>query len=667
LSLYKLVSGPPEKSMSQQCQSAPLPCDILDTIHNVKLDKTMHCDHNSNAFQGIRKVQSVESLHTPSLSHTESCTLENHAQNSCNNNHAWNKPSSLVQYNKQYEATDTTHSSSQYKNKLNPMRDEEEEEENMDDASLQQAYSFQDAFTNVPYGREYTQYVPPYSMNYFQQEHDSSSAHNSQGIHKNNNQKECFINPLHMMRQVFDSNTQNFTNANTPNIQETWKLDSNTRMMMPSPNTHSRIQSESYRQEEGEEEYSHVQDIEMEETEELHSKYKSYAQLMPVTSVQQEQPKLSYPRREEEEEETRDYNHDLHDTEKNIDYWKQYYSYHLNALSKNFHIMSQYCAHLSNCIPFHFESNSQGNSIDWNHTSIDTTNRYKDHLPCLSNDYSKHDNAVHVIAQMFKKLRNKLKEKKSNSNNIEYEMEAKFGIITHGKRIEFKSGVSEEFNTVVKNMLRSYKGWHCIHPSTEYVDYFYDVSGTRIRTTVEYRYDQSETDKSLSIPKMIPKHICKQLIDCSLFSYKSSKCMQTEDDDDTSRDLFESQYDLKITLSKEETIKPKQIPSSINKTDHVRIKQRESFEYKPDNAKYPTWRIDLSTIWEGETKSQAENKRHKEAPKYEVECELLNVDYFLNHLQSSDSQAALSMILKVLDLYGSKKDYIYYEPLTGLK
>lgn len=326
----------------------------------------------------------------------------------------------------------------------------------------------------------------------------------------------------------------------------------------------------------------------------------------------------------------------------------------------------------------------------------------------------------------------------------------------------FTAGTSVEYFSSVLNMLRSCNDWHRVSHCVASVDYFYRIeNGTRVRTTVNYLYEQDHEDPDWSKMRLdSSKHISKQLVDCEVLQYRhawthdttepssssssilstkwtlaeqggkidgrqdaavalrghnsrdgaicgsgenglapcrvsvgnnassptccSSPCSAAPDDTDhgnlnviathADHDIYRHHddqhhqahkfgvYDLKVALYREEPISPKSIPPIINETEWVRLKMRQSFEYKPKDGKHPIWRIDMTQSWGDRTRSGAEQKYFREPPVCEIECELLHADSFLTQVQPSDTRAALHMILKIVELFGNEKDFIYFEP-----
>jgi hypothetical protein len=73
---------------------------------------------------------------------------------------------------------------------------------------------------------------------------------------------------------------------------------------------------------------------------------------------------------------------------------------------------------------------------------------------------------------------------------------------------------------------------------------------------------------------------------------------------------------------------------------HVRIKQRKSYELAH-------WRFDLTRVWAGPTNLDAEARQRAEAPRYEIELELINPDGLFR--DRSSAYIAESLLLKLRD------------------
>ena len=94
--------------------------------------------------------------------------------------------------------------------------------------------------------------------------------------------------------------------------------------------------------------------------------------------------------------------------------------------------------------------------------------------------------------------------------------------------------------------------------------------------------------------------------------------------------------DARVTLNKETPVKTQELVPCH--PTHIRIKQRKTYEMAH-------WRWDLSRVWSGNTRLEAEQEQRNSAPTYELELELINPDeLFKTH---STAYIAESFLLKL--------------------
>jgi len=105
--------------------------------------------------------------------------------------------------------------------------------------------------------------------------------------------------------------------------------------------------------------------------------------------------------------------------------------------------------------------------------------------------------------------------------------------------------------------------------------------------------------------------------------------------------------DVRFAAS-EERLVDRALPAVVQPT-HVRIKQRRYFEYTPQRYHAPAFRYDLTLVWSGRTKAEAEEwQRSERPPKYEVEIELTGGRAYVEAVGSD--RAARSLLAKCRDL-----------------
>lgn len=214
------------------------------------------------------------------------------------------------------------------------------------------------------------------------------------------------------------------------------------------------------------------------------------------------------------------------------------------------------------------------------------------------------------------------------SENINYELEAKFGVYAEQ---HFESGVSEQFVEKLYNLINGSPVWKSITPWVESHDFFYKIKdGRTIRSSCDLISNSNKSIYKTKIDSVILKH---QIL--------------------TSAAASPYNYDLRISLSAEELI-PRTILPNIVEPLYVRIKSRKSYYYKSGNfpSEMPIWRLDITRVWDGQSKHEAETKqRMGETPKYEVEYECISPQAVLNITDAHDSwYLACSLLLKCEDL-----------------
>lgn len=94
--------------------------------------------------------------------------------------------------------------------------------------------------------------------------------------------------------------------------------------------------------------------------------------------------------------------------------------------------------------------------------------------------------------------------------------------------------------------------------------------------------------------------------------------------------------DARVTLNREQPVRVHELVPC--QPTHVRVKQRKTYDMAH-------WRWDLTRVWEGATRLDVERAQRTEAPRYEVELELLNADALLR--AHSSAYIAESLLLKL--------------------
>lgn len=100
-------------------------------------------------------------------------------------------------------------------------------------------------------------------------------------------------------------------------------------------------------------------------------------------------------------------------------------------------------------------------------------------------------------------------------------------------------------------------------------------------------------------------------------------------------------YDVRVALSHEEQVLPNRVPN-VAQPERVAIRQRRRFAAG-------AWAVDLTMVWSGRTKEEAEQRQRRSAPEYHVEVECIDpVGYLDGHVDDID--VAASVLMRIVDL-----------------
>lgn len=100
-------------------------------------------------------------------------------------------------------------------------------------------------------------------------------------------------------------------------------------------------------------------------------------------------------------------------------------------------------------------------------------------------------------------------------------------------------------------------------------------------------------------------------------------------------------YDVRVALSHEEQVLPNRVPN-VAQPERVAIRQRRRFAAG-------AWAVDLTMVWSGRTKEEAEQRQRRSAPEYHVEVECIDpVGYLDSH--DDDIDVAASALMRIVDL-----------------
>ena len=218
--------------------------------------------------------------------------------------------------------------------------------------------------------------------------------------------------------------------------------------------------------------------------------------------------------------------------------------------------------------------------------------------------------------------------KKRQTAHKHVELEARIGFVSASKAFKtgctngsFIDSILNKFENAGDDVVESNGGWKEFH------DYFYEHKGKTIRCR------SSTNDKTLEI-------------ECENIEKQRHESIQIPEDD-----TGEYRRAWRISLSTEQKLEPADIPNIVKPT-FVRITQRKSYNYKNKDSTM-RWRYDISLVWSGHSKTDAEKKQFSEDPLYEFEIEL---EYC--HPDISDLYTARSLWCKMME-------HLWINPICG--
>lgn len=214
---------------------------------------------------------------------------------------------------------------------------------------------------------------------------------------------------------------------------------------------------------------------------------------------------------------------------------------------------------------------------------------------------------IPIASKMVKKLR----------DNPNCELEARLGYFSNSK---FKPGVNRILmDEIIESMQKSAfvsgdEIWK------EETDVYFDVNNSNYRTRVQYDH--------------INMTVCPETTQKNIISPSIDFIDMNENSDNTV---------VRMSLKTETIVENP--PNSIQPY-LVRIKQRRRFI-----TENKVWAFDFSMTWSGGSRSQAEKSQMNDEPVFEIECELLDVE---KYLQNSNEYVAASILLKMMDFLSPK-------------
>lgn len=215
----------------------------------------------------------------------------------------------------------------------------------------------------------------------------------------------------------------------------------------------------------------------------------------------------------------------------------------------------------------------------------------------------------------------------------QYELEARFG---ERRPDGFCAGVPRCHFDYCYQSIQSYPEWSIVEDWRESHEFYYKLQdGREVRTITEFQNDESQT---IHVRHMEKKRIAN--VDL---------CIEPENKSDFGTTVLPG---ARVSLSLETAI-PESILPDIVRPTFVRIKKRKSFLLTPSEYHHgPVWTYDLTQVWEGRNKAEAEHRQINLPPRLEFEIECRDL---ANYVASRGTMyTAKSIFCKTRDFFPDK-------------
>jgi hypothetical protein len=231
------------------------------------------------------------------------------------------------------------------------------------------------------------------------------------------------------------------------------------------------------------------------------------------------------------------------------------------------------------------------------------------------------------------------------------ELEARLGrvVVDGAGRRRFVPGVTPEYMARLLALLEASPAWHDTQPWTHAVDRLYTLpSGVKVRTTT------SVARRNGGPPQLHVSHVTKTAVAHVDLRWRTTTAAAASSVLHVDRSA--GVFDVRVSLKDETVVPEAELPVRTDATTLVRIKQRQSFRYKPRGEEQPLWSIDLTLVWSAPTYLDALRALQSNAtPTYEVEVECLRSQGGASRVKGASADTvALSLLLKVADLFAAQ-------------
>jgi hypothetical protein len=233
------------------------------------------------------------------------------------------------------------------------------------------------------------------------------------------------------------------------------------------------------------------------------------------------------------------------------------------------------------------------------------------------------------------------------------ELEARLG--TRHRSGAFVPGVSREYWNSLRERLERWNGWTRVDGWIEsYCSHYLDRGGEPVRTTVVRIFGSSSIEHVRKQPLSRADLVWIDGEEAAAVSpasvvvvdtHRASACFSADSRRRGKGFAPTGQPDrrwhARVALSRETPVETCELPLATE-TTRVAIRQRKRFVY--DDA----WAYDLTLVWEGKTRAEAEARKYTEPPAFHVECELLQPERYV--AERDDIYLASSLLMKVVHM-----------------
>ncbi len=266
-------------------------------------------------------------------------------------------------------------------------------------------------------------------------------------------------------------------------------------------------------------------------------------------------------------------------------------------------------------------------------------------------DFSHLRDVATQVAALIADMR-KLLDSASDTEGEALELEARLGKMHEGT---FVSDVGHANFSALLQLLQSYPRWSRVTEWHESQDVYYHValSGTGARggdcsKTLVRSCVGANANGDFQVQHSTKQRLAN--VDMQMRLLDADSCSVGR-----SRGLVPGQaaLDIRVSTSIERALSSDLLPIAVC-PETVRIKQRKRFFLTSLGVVAETFSFDLSVVYTGKTKSEAEKKQSTQSePRFEVEVECLAPRQYLQSRGGEDIMLALSLILKCHDLASS--------------